>query len=317
MRKNFGEKGTGLYFSDVFNAKHLSVGYFPPRLKFNGFAEFYINPALKAEAINIGIPNMRNDLAGFTREATMPKLVFKTEVMNQYNIKRVVQTGVELQPVTMQMYDTVTNDWYEMLMTYYAYNFMNPRQTGKSGSILGEKAIPTSSDTWTRNSKFMSDSFPSGASGFDANDTPHLFDAIRMVVVNGQQGREITLHRPTIVSMDFGEIDHSGNEVNSFSVEFEYENFTVGKVIESPLDEIDLKKFSIYGTGNATDNLAKNEFVDGQDARTPYRAKAGQPMNAADLLDAERRSQPQPQPPQEKKKGKDAPEQRDKLGRTI
>ena len=137
-----------------------------------------------------------------------------------------------------------------------------------------------------------------------------------MVVVNGQQGREITLHRPTIVSMDFGEIDHSANEVNSFSVEFEYENFTVGKVIESPLDEIDLKKFSIYGTGNATDNIAKNEFVDGQDARAPYRAKAGQPMNAADLLDAERRSQPQPQPPQEKKKGKDA-EQRDKIGRTI
>ena len=33
---------------------------------------------------------MRNDLAGFTREATMPKLAFKTEVMKQYNIKRVV-----------------------------------------------------------------------------------------------------------------------------------------------------------------------------------------------------------------------------------
>ena len=41
--------------------------------------------------------------------------------MNQYNKLNVLsQTGVELQPVTMQIYDTVTNDWYEMLMTYYA-----------------------------------------------------------------------------------------------------------------------------------------------------------------------------------------------------
>ena len=52
MRRNFGSKGTGLYFSDVFNAKHLSIGNFPPRLKFNGFDEFFINPDLKAEAIN-------------------------------------------------------------------------------------------------------------------------------------------------------------------------------------------------------------------------------------------------------------------------
>ena len=317
MRRNIGNKGTGLYFSDVFNAKHLSIGHFPPRLKFNGFADFIINPDLKADAINIGLPQMRNDLSGFVHESTMPKLQFKTEVMNQYNIKRVVQTGVELQPVTMQIYDTVTNDWYEMLMTYYAYQYMNGRNTGKSSVINGQNAIAPGSDLYTRESAFMSDKFPSSASGFDANDTPHLFDAIRLVVVNGQQGREIMLQRPTITSMDFGEIDHAGNEPNIFSIEFEYENFVIGKVIENPLETLDIEKFSIYGTGNWTDDIAKSDF-DLPQSEQNFRVKAGQPMPAADLMDASRRSQPQPQPPKQKKDGNETSnQQRPKIGRSI
>ena len=314
MSRSNSKNYSSLYFSDVFNAKHLSIGYFPPRLKFNGFAEFIINPDLKAEAINIGIPQMRNDLAGFTYESTMPKLQFKTEVMNQYNIKRVVQTGVELQPVTMQMYDTVTNDWYQMLMTYYAYSYMNGRTTGKSSVINNTPAIGTSSDTWTKTSGFMQNTFPSSASGFDANDVPHLFDAIRLVVVNGQQGREIMLHRPTITQMDFGEIDHGGNEPNIFSVEFEYENFVIGKIIENVLDEVDVEKFSIYGSGNWSDEVAKSDY-DLARGQENFRINVGQPMPAADLIDAPRRSQPQPQPKKEKKK--EPTQQRGKIGPSI
>ena len=316
MRRNFGGKGSGLYFSDVFNARHLSIGNFPPRLKFNGFVEFFINPDLKAQAIEIGVDAMRNDLAGFTFETTLPKLNFKTETYNQYNIKRVVQTGVELQPVSMQLYDTVTNDWYEMLMTYYAYNYMNPRQAGKTSSVAGGPATPSGSDTWTRESKFKSNSFPSNASGFDANDTPHLFDAIRMVVVNGQQGREIVLHRPVITEMDFGEIDHAGNEPNIFQVTFDYENFVVGSVIENPLDELDIEKFSIYGVGNHTDTLVDtNDTVENN---SPYRQKVGKPMKAAELLNATRRSQPQPEAvKKEETNPGQAPQQRGRLGGTF
>jgi hypothetical protein len=162
----------------------------------------------------------------------------------------------------------------------------------------------------------MSDKFPSNASGFDANDTPHLFDAIRLVVVNGQQGREIMLHRPTITSIAFGDIEHSANEVNTFQVEFDYENFTVGKVIEKPLDEIDLAKFSIYGKDSGTSGIAKNEKYDPLDAEAPYRQKVGQEIPAAGLLDAGRRSQPQLQP-QKEKKINDPNQQRDKRGRAI
>ena len=155
--------------------------------------------------------------------------------------------------------------------------------------INGQNAIAPGSDLYTRESAFMSDKFPSSASGFDANDTPHLFDAIRLVVVNGQQGREIMLQRPTITSMDFGEIDHAGNEPNIFSIELEYENFVIGKVIENPLENFDIEKFSIYGTGNWTDEIAKSKF-DIPRSEQNFRVKAGQEMPAADLMDASRRS---------------------------
>ena len=49
-----------------------------------------------------------------------------------------------------------------------------------------------------------------------------------------------------------------------------------------------------------------------------FRVKAGQPMPAADLMDASRRSQPQPQPPKQKKTGDDASQQqRGQIGRSI
>ena len=44
--------------------------------------------------------------------------------------------------ISVTMYDTVTNDWYELLMTYYSYMFMNPRSASKTDSIANTRAIP-------------------------------------------------------------------------------------------------------------------------------------------------------------------------------
>ena len=49
----------------------------------------------------------------------------------------------------------------------------------------------------------------------------------------------------------------------------------------------------------------------------PYRQKVGQPMPAADLLTATRRSQPQPQPPKESKDPAQSPQQRQRLGPSL
>ena len=45
--------------------------------------------------------------------------------------------------------------------------------------------------------------------------------------------------------MDFGEIDLLVTNPNIFPIELEYENFVIGKVIENPLENFDIEKFSI------------------------------------------------------------------------
>ena len=48
---------------------------------------------------------------------------------------------------------------------------------------------------------------------------------------------------------------------NIFPIELEYENFVIGKVIENPLENFDIEKFSISrNTGNWTDEIAKSKF---------------------------------------------------------
>jgi len=300
----------GFYFRDVHNAKHLNIGMFPPRLWFNGFVEFTINPDLNMPGL------IDNTLAGFTQTFSLPKIQFKNEVRNQYNIKRVATFGVDLTPVTLTMYDTVTNDWYELLMTYYSYMFMNPRQTSKIDTIGGTKGIPNSSTTWTRNSQYMSDTFPSNSSGLDVNDTIHLFDSCRMVVVNGGQGRAITLQRPTINQMNFGEVDYGSNDANIFELELEYENFVLDGVVEKVLDGIDLRKFDIIGAGATTGDFLDEAHTQSQN--DPFRTVTNKPMQTADMIYADRRSQPQVQPPEEKKDpDKQANKQRGKIGRVI
>lgn len=299
------------YLRDVYNAKHLTIGLFPPRLRFNGFVEFRVNP-------DINIPGLtKPNLAGFTQTFSLPKIQFKNEVRNQYNIKRVATTGVDLTPVSVTMYDTVTNDWYELLMTYYSYMFMNPRSTSKTDSIANTRAIPNSSDTWTRASKYGTESFPSNSSGLDVNDRINLFDAVRMVVVNGQQGREITLHRPHINQMNFGEIDYASNDVNTFELEIEYENFVIGNVIENVLEDIDIQKFNISGKGVDTGDWAANKPMGIASKQDPFKTIVGKPMVADGLIDADRRSQPQVQPPKEKKPQSEKKGPRDKVGREI
>ncbi len=306
------QNSKGFYYRDVTSAKHLSIGMFPPRLRFNGFVEFTINPDLGM----IGL--IENKLAGFTQTFTLPKIQFKNEVRNQYNIKRIATTGVDLTPVTITMYDTVTNDWYELLMTYYSYMFMNPRQASKVDTIGGTKGIPNNSNTWTRSSTFMTDSFPSNSSGLDANDTVHLFDSCRMVVVNGGQGRSITLHRPTINQMNFGEVDYSSNDPNTFDLELEYENFVLDGPVEDVLDDIDLQKFDIVGDGYPSRTIFDKYHERSKNDPFHVANQGGIATNTlGELSEADRRSQPQVQPPKEKKPQSEKKGPRDKIGMEI
>jgi hypothetical protein len=52
-----------------------------------------------------------------------PKVRFQTEVLNQYNKKRLIQTKHEFQPITMKFHDTVDNRIFQMFQAYYKFYY--------------------------------------------------------------------------------------------------------------------------------------------------------------------------------------------------
>ena len=99
-----------------------------PRFKFLFHVSFTVNyqqiPALKG-AMDI---DALTNLSYVVKTADLPKFTVATEYMNQYNRKRLIQTKISYDPVTITFHDdgsdTVRNMWYN----YYSYYYKDASQ---------------------------------------------------------------------------------------------------------------------------------------------------------------------------------------------
>lgn len=110
-----------------------------PRYKFLYHVTFNLNTLNP----NIGAVFGTQDLANMSltvKTAQLPSYNFQVQEFNQYNRKRLVQTKIDYQPVTITMHDDggdlIRNLWYN----YYSYYYKDPQQnyrnlTAINGSI--------------------------------------------------------------------------------------------------------------------------------------------------------------------------------------
>lgn len=103
-----------------------------PKLKFLFHVYFKINPAAWNQATdqNIGI---------LVKDIKLPTYNFKTEVKNQYNRKRIIQTKINYEPIVVNFHDDNNNTINKMWYAYYTYyykdaNKPNVRFSGNRGS---------------------------------------------------------------------------------------------------------------------------------------------------------------------------------------
>ena len=105
--------------------------------------------------INVGqIPALQNaygqsgDIATvglLVKTATVPSFKMDVETLNQYNRKRLIQTKINYQPVTLTLHDdqgdVVRNMWYN----YYSYYYKDPSQKYQNvpvqNGLLGPSAV--------------------------------------------------------------------------------------------------------------------------------------------------------------------------------
>lgn len=77
-------------------------------------------------------PDLEAVPALMVKSVDRPSMTFKNQTLNQYGKKRIIQTQVEYEPVTIRFHDTIDNRVFSMFEEYFRYYYGDPRQLGSN-----------------------------------------------------------------------------------------------------------------------------------------------------------------------------------------
>lgn len=248
--------GRKFYMRDFKNAYRFRPHVNPVRQQFQGYVNFIFNrelfPFLFADGDAL-TTEFRTSIGSLVRTAELPSASFQTDTLNAYNRRKIVNTGVQYEPVSLTVYDTVGNEWLSVLMKYFAYHYMDPRnkqQTGSDrdmqGGREGASAVHGSSQNEFLNAAFGREgqsTFDSNATGYNINNTAHFFERIDYVLYHGNKGVQYSIFNPVLTTFKPAAIDYSNSEFRDFQLTFEYERFTVHNAVNFGLSNEDLDRF--------------------------------------------------------------------------
>ena len=179
-----------------------------PRQKFLFYATFNPGAALIAQ----GVKDFSSWQTGFAfqiNKIDRPKFTIDVKNLNQYNRKRLVHTGIEYDPLTINFHDTVDDRVLRVWQAYYKWYFADGR--------------PKSATEWSRSVLDTPLPFSNGYGFSPPNDSTvfgsmsyntNFFESLDIYTFYGKM---FTMHRiwnPKITSIEFDGMD---TESSSFS----------------------------------------------------------------------------------------------------
>lgn len=221
-----------------------------PRFKFLFHVSFTLNydqiPSLQG-----AMGRSNKDLSYIVKTVDLPKYSIDTHTLNQYNRKRVVQTKINYDPVTITFHDdggdVMRNMWYN----YYSYYYKDPTQrylapnntNGSQGASENEttgfayNARDIYSDERTAN---VSDWGYIGESISDGNTCritdggkPPFFRDIRIYGMDQHRFAEYVLINPLITNFTHDQYNYSeggGTMTNTMTLAYETVKYYTGAV---------------------------------------------------------------------------------------
>lgn len=218
-----------------------------PRYKFLFHVSFTLNTDIPAIAKVIGTQEAQN-LSYVVKTVDLPKYSVDTETLNQYNRKRVVQTKINYDPVTLTFHDdsgdNVRNMWYNYYSYYYkdpSQNYLAPNSTNGSLGASGNKANGfgyNARDIYENQRLgnvndwgFIGEAFNDGTSS--ASGKPPFFRDIRIYGMDQHKFAEYVLINPIITNWSHDQYDYSqgaGIMQNSMTIAYETVKYYSGAV---------------------------------------------------------------------------------------
>ena len=208
-----------------------------PRFKFLFHVYFNLNtngiPALR----NIFAAGQSNTIGVLVKTIDLPKFRVDTEVLNQYNRKRVIQKKIEYQPVTIKFHDDGDDLIRTMWYNYYSYYYKDPNQKyrglNQTDGTLGVSS--TISNGFDYNARdiyagtrtvndwgYVGESYSDGTNS--AGGKPIFFRDITIYGFNQHSYAVYTLINPMISDWSHDTYDYSqGDGVMEHTVTLQYE----------------------------------------------------------------------------------------------
>jgi hypothetical protein len=203
----------------------------------------------------------RTELGLLVKSVDLPRFNMKTQVMNQYNRKKVVQLSHDFGPMTFRFHDDRAHIVNMMWQSYYKYYYADPTTAEVPGSY--------------NKSAYKAFDYIRGAHGFDNNSTIPFFNTIILYQINKREFISYTLINPLITNFVHDQVSSSdqGSQpaecqmtLNFEAVTYDSGSVESGKIkgfaqdhydkSPSPLSPLGGGGSSIFGLGGVLDGAA-------------------------------------------------------------
>jgi hypothetical protein len=214
---------------------------YAPKLKFLFHVYFEINPAVYAKNVGQGA-NFGLDV----KTVQLPKYTFETHTLNQYNRKRIVQTKIKYDPITITFHDdngNIINDMWYNYYTYYYKDALKPginspaTSSGAAGSAfynsrnLYAPSI-TGNDDWGYIGESTTQNGTTSQASLGISKIP-FFKNIQIFGFNQHNFVQYTLVNPIITNYQhdtYSYAEGSGTMENQMTIDYETVSYAEGAI---------------------------------------------------------------------------------------
>lgn len=235
--------GNNTYFGDAKHAPYnfgVKNSYYvnnTPRLAFQYYAKFVFNDNVKSSNGSPFVSRFLNTqerqaLIPLVKSIEMPSASIDTTVLNQYNRKRIAQTKIHYNPITLVLHDVVDGKSLRLWEMYYEYYFKDAVQI--NDQVTGNKVTSYSSKSPMFSTPNIDDTLTSSIDpdyGYNTDtvqNNKHLISRIEIYQVHGGRFSLVSLINPRITDFKHDTLKYDKNDLLelTFTIDYEIPDYT-------------------------------------------------------------------------------------------
>lgn len=231
--------------SNNFGLNKAYLGHGTPRHKFQFFLEFTFNNDVyvKEHVEKFLDREDQRFVTAMVKSVDLPSMTIDTETINQYNRRRISQTKIKYDPITITFHDTVDGKTLRLWEMYYEYYFRDGVAPEKleTARKRDPRKFPEGIPKDPKNIQFQ-DEF--GYHIQRVGNQKYLMTSLAVYQVHGGNFTRVELVNPRISSFKHDRLDYAAsNDLVEMQMTFEYESVIYSNV-NKPLTSEELDRYA-------------------------------------------------------------------------